>query len=70
MPSFGICSRRKTSVHFAEAARAIAQPTTPPPMITMLARSMLMSGQAQVPAIGLFRDAALSNLHLLLGIAV
>src|SRR4029077_13560011 len=40
MPSLGFCSTRKTSCQRAETARAIAQPTTPPPMIRMLAWSM------------------------------
>src|SRR5271163_820150 len=41
MPSLGFCSTRKTSPHRAETARAIAQPTTPPPMMSMLAWSMI-----------------------------
>src|SRR5713226_5824690 len=40
MPGLGICSRRKTLSHRRETARATAQPTTPPPMITTLARSI------------------------------
>src|ERR1035437_7451273 len=39
MPSFGICSTTKTSLHRRDTARATAQPTTPPPIITMFARS-------------------------------
>src|SRR5579864_1350911 len=40
MPSLGFCSTRKTSCHRVETARAIAHPTTPPPIITMLAWSI------------------------------
>src|SRR5271170_2913526 len=40
IPSLGFCSTRKTSSHRAETARAIAQPTTPPPMIRMFASSI------------------------------
>src|SRR5208282_3573685 len=40
IPSLGFCSTRKTSPHRAETARAIAQPTTPPPIIRMFAWSM------------------------------
>src|SRR5690348_548471 len=40
IPSFGFCSTRKTSCQRAETALAIAQPTTPPPMIRILAWSM------------------------------
>src|SRR5258708_25652579 len=40
MPSFGNCSTRKTSCQRPETARAMAQPTTPPPIIRMLAWSM------------------------------
>src|SRR6267154_1473633 len=39
MPSFGICSMRNTSLQRSDTARATAQPTTPPPMMTMFARS-------------------------------
>src|SRR5580693_8289114 len=40
MPSLGYCSTRKTSCHRAETARAMAHPTTPPPIIRMLACSI------------------------------
>src|SRR5580700_8913038 len=40
MPSLGYCSTRKTSCQRAETARAMAHPTTPPPIIKMLAWSM------------------------------
>src|SRR5580700_11207885 len=40
MPSLGFCSTTKTSCQRAETARAMAQPTTPPPMIRILAWSM------------------------------
>src|SRR5579863_9427007 len=40
MPNRGICSTRKTSLQRCETARATAQPTTPPPMMTMFARSI------------------------------
>src|SRR5271163_324185 len=40
IPSLGFCSTRKTSSQRAETARAIAQPTTPPPTIRMFAWSM------------------------------
>src|ERR1700688_1040615 len=40
MPSLGVCSTRNTSLQRCETTRATAQPTTPPPMMTMLARSM------------------------------
>src|SRR6266436_1441794 len=40
IPSLGFCSTRKTSCHRAETARAIAHPTTPPPIIKMFAWSM------------------------------
>src|SRR5580704_11530744 len=40
MPSLGFCSTRKTSSHRLETARAIAQPTTPPPIIRMFAWSI------------------------------
>src|SRR5579859_5180248 len=40
IPSFGFCSTRKTSCQRAETARAMAQPTTPPPIIKMLAWSI------------------------------
>src|SRR5580692_175587 len=40
MPSLGFCSTRKTSCQRAETARAMAQPTTPPPIIRILAWSM------------------------------
>src|SRR5580704_6603658 len=43
IPIFGSASRTKTSPQRAERARAIAQPTTPPPMITMLACSTVYS---------------------------
>src|ERR1700722_11630615 len=39
MPSLGICSTRNTSLQRSETARATAQPTRPPPMMTMFARS-------------------------------
>jgi hypothetical protein len=42
MPTFGSASSRKTSSHLAASARAMAQPITPPPMITMLACSMVV----------------------------
>ena len=41
VPSLGICSTRNTSLQRCETARATAQPTTPPPMITIFARSIL-----------------------------
>src|ERR1700691_3983860 len=41
MPIFGSASRTKTSSQRAESARAIAQPTTPPPMITAFACSII-----------------------------
>jgi hypothetical protein len=37
MPSFGSASSKNTSLQRMAHARAIAQPTTPPPMMTMLA---------------------------------
>src|ERR1700720_2635435 len=40
MASLGFCSTRKTSCHRAETARAIAHPTTPPPIIKMFAWSI------------------------------
>src|SRR5580658_7237358 len=40
IPSLGFCSTTKTSCQRAETARAMAQPTTPPPMIRILAWSM------------------------------
>src|SRR5579859_3067203 len=40
IPSFGFCSTRKTSCQRAETARAMAQPTTPPPMIRIFAWSI------------------------------
>src|ERR1017187_6851496 len=42
MPSLGICSTRNTSLQRCETARATAQPTTPPPMMTMFARSTVI----------------------------
>src|SRR5580704_16570937 len=39
MPSLGICSTRNTSLQRCETARATAHPTTPPPMMTIFARS-------------------------------
>jgi hypothetical protein len=41
IPNFGICSTRKTSLQRRDTARATAQPTTPPPMMTMFARSTI-----------------------------
>src|SRR5258708_25607240 len=41
IPNFGICSARKTSLQRCDTARATAQPTTPPPIITMFARSTI-----------------------------
>src|SRR5580692_1244383 len=43
IPIFGSASRTKTSLQRLERARAMAQPTTPPPIITMLARSTVYS---------------------------
>src|SRR5271168_44544 len=40
IPSLGFCSTRKTSCQRADTARAIAQPTTPPPIIRMFAWSI------------------------------
>src|ERR1700726_4923720 len=41
IPNFGICSTRKTSLQRRDTARATAQPTTPPPIIKMFARSTI-----------------------------
>src|SRR5437016_1505560 len=40
MPNRGDCSSRKTSSIRSESSYAMAQPTTPPPMITTLTRSI------------------------------
>src|SRR5208282_3085232 len=42
IPSFGNCSTKKTSCQRLDTAAAIAQPTTPPPIITMLVSSMFL----------------------------
>src|SRR5882672_4627302 len=46
MPSLGYCSTRKTSCQRCETAWAMAQPTTPPPIIKMLAWSTGLSQYA------------------------
>src|SRR5277367_6228216 len=48
MPNFGYCSTKYTSGHFRASASATAQPTTPPPTINTLARSMV----PQSPKVG------------------
>ena len=44
MPSLGNCSTKNTSCQRRDTACATAQPTTPPPMIRILARSIPMKG--------------------------
>src|ERR1700722_1147860 len=44
IPTLGNCSSTKTSGMRAESSRAMAQPTTPPPMMTTFARSNSIAG--------------------------
>lgn len=64
MPIFGRLSKTKTSLQRDESARAIAHPTTPPPMITTFACSTdaSLSGRWEASkqfSIGAFRRGAL-----------
>src|SRR6516164_3503763 len=58
MPSRGDCSSRKMSSMRPESSYAMAQPTTPPPMMTTLTRSMRLSATSQ-------RQEVLRALHRL-----
>src|ERR1700733_9471285 len=57
IPTRGIASSTNTSSHRAESARAIAHPTTPPPMMTAFALSILQLSWKLLTAAGNFANA-------------